>query len=268
MRIFTAISGLLMAGAAFAQSSNQSSSCSPKSADVQTVQFAYALQYLSERFWSSQPLNQSFLQDAKNASKANYGPNFQGIQRQNRLGVRAVQQTGKSVSGFSAPRCNFTFPSSKDADAFVKTALQIESSVTGALIGLAGYTQAPEVSFLLARLAAEHGAHVAYIGAQQTPVIFPSNSSSLPPAWTPDHVLKNGTQIGQLGSYLKNCVSAPAAPCNQKFNIGPLVGSFNSTSSGSSASSSASPSSTPSSSGSSSSASSTASSTSRKRKYF
>ncbi|KAB8233151.1 hypothetical protein BDV23DRAFT_157670 [Aspergillus alliaceus] len=263
MRILSALSSLLLAGAALAQSSD----CKPKSSDAQTVQFAYALQYLSERFWSSQPLNQTFLKDATNASRANYEANFKGITRENRLGIRAVQQVGNDVSGFSAPKCNFTFPSSKDADSFIKNALKIEQTVAGGLIGLSAYTQAPEVSFLLARLAAQHSSQAAYIGSETNSTYFPSNSTSLFPAYTPDEILKSGNQTGQLGTYFKNCVSAPSGPCGQKVNIGPLVATLNSTGAGGGgggASSSASPSS----SGASSTASSTSTSSSRKRKYY
>ncbi|KAI9045356.1 uncharacterized protein KD926_008782 [Aspergillus affinis] len=242
MRIFSALSGLLLAGAAFAQ--NSSSSCSPKSGDVQVVQFGWALQYLAERYYSAQPLNQTFLNSVTNSSRANYYNNFQGIQRQNRLGVRAVQQLGSQVSGFSAPRCNYTFPSASDGETWVKNALKLEQSITGALIGLSGYTQSPEVSFLLARLSAEHNGHAYYIASQQQGTVFPTNSSSLVPAYTPDWVLQNGTQPGKLGTYLKNCVSPPSSPCGEKLKIGPLIGTFgsNSTNSTSNSSASASPS--------------------------
>jgi cerevisin len=259
MRIFSALSSLLLAGAAVAQSSD----CSPKSSDVQTVQFAWALQSLSERFWTAQSLNQTFLSSAPNASNANYDANFKGITRENRLGVRAVQQVGNDVPGFSAPRCNFSIPAAQNAQSFTRNALRLEQTVAGALIGLSAYTQAPEVSFLLARLAAEHSAHAAYIGNEQNSTYFPSNSSSLIPAYTPDQVLRSGNQTGQLGTYLQNCVSAPAAPCGQKVNIGPLVASFNSTGGGAGGASS---SATPSSSAASGSA--TATTTARHRKYY
>ncbi|KAE8137345.1 hypothetical protein BDV38DRAFT_247165 [Aspergillus pseudotamarii] len=266
MRIFSALSSLLLAGAALAQSSD----CAPKSGDVQTVQFAWALQYLSERFWSSQSLNQTFLNNATNASSANYEPNFRGITRENRLGVRAVQQLGKGLSNFTAPRCNFTIPPAQDADSFLKNALQVEQTVAGGLIGLAAYTQSPEVSFLLARLAAQHSAQAAYLGSEQNATFFPSNSTSLIPAYTPDQILKTGNQTGnqtgQLGTYLSQCVTAPSGPCGQKVNIGPLVATLNSTSTGGGSSSSAAPSSTATET--TSAATSTSTTTARSRKYF
>ncbi|KAE8372864.1 hypothetical protein BDV26DRAFT_82728 [Aspergillus bertholletiae] len=236
MRIFSALSSLLLAGAAVAQSSD----CAPKSSDVQTLQFAWALQHLSERFWSSQSLNQTFLSNATNATTANYPPNFQGITRENRLGVRAVQQIGNSISNFTTPRCNITIPQSANADSFLKNALQVEQTVAGGLIGLAAFTQSPEVSFLLARLAAQHSAQAAYLGTEQNATFFPANSTSLIPAYTPDQLIKATNQTGQLGTLLKGCVTPPAGPCGQQVNIGPLVATLNSTRTGGGTSSSAS----------------------------
>ena len=162
MRIFSALNGLLLAGAAVAQSS---SSCSLQSNETQAVNYGYALSFFLDRFYSSIPVNQTFLSSSQNGSNSQYFTNFQGIQRQNRLGVRAVQQLGSKLSGWTPQNCSFTFPSASDADTFVQTALQLESTVAGAYIALAGYTQAPEASFLWARLAAEHTAHAYYIAS-------------------------------------------------------------------------------------------------------
>lgn len=239
MRIFSALSSLLLVGAAAAQSSG---SCSPTSADVQVVQYGWALQYLLERYYSSQPLNSTFLMSADNSSSANYYTNFQGIQRQNRLGVRAVQQLGSKVPGFSAPRCNFTFPQASDGETWVKNALKLEQTVCGAYIGLAGYTQSPEVSFLIARLAAQHSGQAYYIASNVQQPVFPTNSSSLVPAYNPDYVLQSGNQPGKLGDYLNGCVSPPSSPCGSPLTIGPLIatsGGSNATSSSASPSGSA-----------------------------
>ncbi|KAL4896033.1 hypothetical protein BDV59DRAFT_126521 [Aspergillus ambiguus] len=219
MRIFSALSSFLLVGAAAAQS------CSPSSSDVQVVQFGWALQYLLERYYSSQPLNSTFFTSAQNSSSANYFTNFQGIQRQNRLGVRAVQQLGSQVPGFSAPRCNFTFPEAKDGQTWVANAQKLEQSVFGAYIGLAAYTQSPQVSFLMARLAAQHSGHAYYILSNTQEPVFPSNSSSLVPAYSPDFVLQSGNQPGKLGDFLNGCVSAPSPPCGQKLTFGPLIAS-------------------------------------------
>ncbi|PYH48760.1 uncharacterized protein BP01DRAFT_111747 [Aspergillus saccharolyticus JOP 1030-1] len=221
MRFFTTLSPLLLAVGAVAQNSS-SSSCSPSSSDVQVVEYGYALSYFLDRFYNQVALNQTFLSGATNDSDAEYYPNFQGMQRLNRLAVRGVQQLGAKTSGFTAPNCSFTFPSANSGEAFVQTALTLESSVAGAYIALAGYTQAPEVSFLWARLAAEHTAHAYYLASNQEDILFPANSSGLVPAYSPAFVLSSGSQKGQLGRYLGGCVSAPPAPCGQTLFIGPI----------------------------------------------
>ncbi|PKY06332.1 hypothetical protein P168DRAFT_316345 [Aspergillus campestris IBT 28561] len=222
MRIFSFLSSALLMGAAVAQGSD---SCAPKPSDTQVVKFSWALEYLLERFYSQQPLNQTFLQSADNSSHANYLANFQGIQRQSRLGLHATRQVGAKIPEFEAPKCNFTFPTAKDGESWVKSAMQLESSVSGAFIGLSAYTQSPEVSFLLARLAAEHTSHAYYIATNQNATVFQANSTTLIPAYTPDYVLQSGSQPGKLGQYLHSCVTAPTSPCGN-FTVGPLIGSF------------------------------------------
>ncbi|RAK98897.1 uncharacterized protein BO80DRAFT_360436 [Aspergillus ibericus CBS 121593] len=236
MRIFSALNGLLLAGAALAQ--NASSSCSLQSSDSQVVDYGYALSYFLDRFYASVPVNQTFLNDALNSSTSQYYTNFQGILRQNRLGVRAVQQLGAKLSGWTPQNCSFSFPSATDGESFVSNALQLESTVAGAYIALAGYTQAPEASFLWARLAAEHTAHAYYIAGHQQSVLFPSNSSSLVPAYSPGYVLSNGTGQGRLGQYFQGCVTAPSTPCGQTLFIGPLTGTLGANVSASAAASS------------------------------
>jgi cerevisin len=215
------LSGLLLAGAAV----SQNASCSPSSSDAEVIRYAWALQSLLEKFYTSQPLNQTFLSNAANSSRAEYLQNFQGIQRQNRLGLRAVQQVGSNITGFSSPMCNFTFPNATSGESYVRNALRLESSVASALIGATGYTQSPEVSFLLARLASQHTADATWLATQQSGTIFLSNSSSLVPAYNPSYVISSGNQTGKLSQYLNGCVSAPSSPCGQPFFIGPLVGS-------------------------------------------
>ncbi|KAI3059183.1 hypothetical protein CBS147353_10594 [Aspergillus niger] len=222
MRIVSALNGLLLAGVAVAQNTT-SSSCSLQSSDLPSVNYGFALSSFLDRFYSSVPVNQTTLNSTLNSSNSEFFANLQGIQRQNGLGVRAVQQLGAKVSGFSPQNCSFTFPSASDGETFVRNALQLESSVAGAYIALAGYIQAPEASLLWARLAAEHTAHAYYIASHQQAVLFPSNSTSLVPAYSPAYVLSNGTAPGQLGSYFQGCVTAPPAPCNQTLFIGPLT---------------------------------------------
>ncbi|PLB37971.1 uncharacterized protein BDW47DRAFT_106168 [Aspergillus candidus] len=223
MRIFSFLSSALLVGAAAAQGSPDT--CAPKPSDTEVVKFSWALEYLLERFYYQQPLNQTFLQSADNSSHANYLPNFQGIQRQSRLGLLATKQIGAKIPDFEPPKCNFTFPTAKDGESWVKSAMQMESSVSGAFIGLSAYTQSPEVSFLLARLAAEHTSHAYYIATNQNATVFQANSTTLIPAYTPDWVLQSGSQPGKLGQYLHSCVSAPISPCGN-FTVGPLIGSF------------------------------------------
>ncbi|KAL2846437.1 peptidase S8/S53 domain-containing protein [Aspergillus pseudoustus] len=228
MRMFKYLSGLLLAGAAVAQNNSNSSStgsCTASSSDSDVVQYAWALQSLLERYYGSQPLNQTFLQSASNNSSSQSLQNFQGIQRQTRLGVRAVQQVATQTGNSSSPRCNYNFPNATSGQEFLKTALKLETGVSSALLGATGYTQSPEVSFLLARLAAQHTADATWLATLQGGQVFPTNSSSLLPAYNPTYVLGSGNQTGRLGQYLNGCVSAPSPPCGDVFYIGPLVGS-------------------------------------------
>ncbi|GIJ85838.1 hypothetical protein Asppvi_004702 [Aspergillus pseudoviridinutans] len=237
MRILPTLSALMLAGAATTAAQNNSF-CTPSSGDVQVAQYVWALEWFVQQYYASVPVNQTFLSSALNSSNANYVSNLQGIDQQNRLGVRAAQQLGKRTSNFTAPGCNFTFPAANSSEVFLTTAQAYESNVSAALVGLAGYTQAPEVSFLIARLAAQHAGHAAYLATTQEAVVFESNVTSLVRAYDPNYVLSNGTQPGQLGRFFKGCVSAPQPPCGN-LTIGPLIatpGSNSSSSSGSSSS--------------------------------
>ncbi|RHZ61324.1 ferritin-like domain-containing protein [Aspergillus thermomutatus] len=266
MRVLPTLGGLMLAGAATTAALNNSY-CTPKSGDVQVVQYAWALEYMVEQYYASVPVNQTFLHSALNSSTANYALNLAGMQQQNRLGVRAAQQLGKTISNFTAPGCNFTFPAPNSSETFLTTALTFESDVCAALIGLEGYTQAPEVSFLIARLAAQHAGHAAYLATTQEAVIFPSNVTSLVPAYSPSYVLSNGSSPGQLGSYFKGCVSAPQPPCGN-LTIGPLIATYGSNSSSSSAASMSTATSSSASASGASSASATATSTGSSRRRF
>ncbi|KAL3475136.1 hypothetical protein BJX99DRAFT_165954 [Aspergillus californicus] len=225
MRILSIACGLLLAGSAVAQNST---GCSPTSSDNEVVRYTWALQSLLERFYASQPINQTFLGNATNSSRTeSYYRNFQGIQRESRLGVRAVQQIGSRLSNFSSPTCNFTYPNATDAEGYVRTALRLESSVASALIGAAGYTRSPEVSFLLSRLASQHTAGATWLATQQSDSVFQPMSGALVPAYNPSYVLStSGDQPGKLGRYLRGCVRAPVNLCGQQFFIGPLIGTI------------------------------------------
>ncbi|EAW17875.1 ferritin-like domain-containing protein [Aspergillus fischeri NRRL 181] len=238
MHILPTLSGLLLAGAATTAALNNSY-CAPKSGDVQVVQYAWAVEYMVQQYYASVATNQTFLNSAQNSSTANYASNLQGIGQQNRLGVRAAQQLGKRISNFTMPGCNFTFPTPASSEAFLSTAQAFESNASAALIGLEGYTQAPEVSFLIARLAAQHAGHAAYLATTQQASVFQSNVTSLVRAYSPSYVLSNGTSPGQLGRYFKGCVSAPQPPCGN-LTIGPLIATFGNNSSSTNSSSSSS----------------------------
>jgi len=59
------------------------------------------------------------------------------------------------------------------------------------------------------------------------PVIFPTNSTSLTPAFTPEMVSMKGMGVGTLGDYLNGCVMPPAAPCSGTVEIGMLGAMLN-----------------------------------------
>merc|ERR1712187_768030 len=224
MRFLHTLGSLLLIGAATtAAQGSGSSSCAPERSDNQVVQFAWFLQFFSDRFYANTPINQTLISSFPNSSSTAYSENIQGLQAQNRLGVRAIQQLGTKVPGFTTPRCNFTFPQISDGNSYLRNAARIESDITGAFIGLAGYTQKPEISFLLARLAAQHGAQAAWLGGHITPVFFQPNSTALVPAYSPDYVAKAGYKPGMLGRYLHSCARVPAGPCGQALLIGNLV---------------------------------------------
>ncbi len=59
------------------------------------------------------------------------------------------------------------------------------------------------------------------------PVVFPANSTSLTPAFTPEMVSMKGMGVGPLGDYLNGCVMPPAAPCGGTVEIGMLGAMLN-----------------------------------------
>jgi len=58
-------------------------------------------------------------------------------------------------------------------------------------------------------------------------VVFPANSTSLTPAFTPEMVSMKGMGVGPLGDYLNGCVPPPAAPCGGTVEIGMLGAMLN-----------------------------------------
>ncbi len=125
------------------------------------------------------------------------------------------------------PMCHYSYPPVTDAQSHLMNAYVIEATLCGAFIGLADYVQSPQAAFLMARLAAEHGIHASYIGSHMQPVIFPTNSTMLTPAFTPEMVSMTGMGVGFLGAYLNNCVMPPAAPCGGNLSIGMLGATLN-----------------------------------------
>lgn len=212
MRFLSILSSLLFIGATTAQSD---CTTSVSSSDNTIVQFAWYLQIFIERFYSSVHIDQSFISSHHN---------LQGLQQQNRLGLSAVQQVGIKVPGFETPGCDFSFPRVSSGISYIQNAAKLEADVSGAFIGLAAYTQKPELAFLFSRLAGEHSAHAAWLGGYtgSNSTVFPRNSTALIPAYTPDHVLKSGNRPGMLGQYINGCARAPAAPGGQAVVIGNL----------------------------------------------
>lgn len=223
MHFFTALVSFLLFTAATAQGP---SSCSPTPNDAAVVEFGWALSSYLDQFYSQKPLNNSFLDSAPNSATAEYVFNLQGIQRKNLLAVRAAQILASRIPNVPRPGCNFTFPTSPDGQTFVQNALTVERAASGAFVGLAAYTRLPEVSFLMSRLAAERAAHAYYLAAQQMATDFPSNSTSLIQAYSPQHVLRSDNRPGNLGQFLHGCLKAPPSPCGLPLGIGPLGGSF------------------------------------------
>jgi len=93
---------------------------------------------------------------------------------------------------------------------------------------LADYVESPTSAFLMARLAAEHGIHAAYLLSYMTGTPFNANSTSLTAAFTPDYVLGISSavpfDVGRLGHFLSTgCVVAPSAPCGATVSFGPAL---------------------------------------------
>jgi hypothetical protein len=222
MRFLSTLASLLLIGVTSTAAQSECST-SISSSDNTIVQFAWYLQIFIERFYSSVQIDQSFISSLPGGSPSSYY-NLQGLQQQNRLGISAVQQVGTKVPGFETPGCEFTFPRVSSGISYIQNAAKLEADVSGAFIGLTAYTQKPELAFLFSRLGGEHAAHAAWLGGYtgSNATVFPRNSTSLIPAYTPDHVLKSGNRPGQLGQYIHACARAPSGPNGQAVVIGNL----------------------------------------------
>ncbi|KAL4890564.1 hypothetical protein BDV59DRAFT_184197 [Aspergillus ambiguus] len=189
-----------------------SSNCS-NSSDVQVMQYALGIQAYSSLFYSSMALNESFFSSAPNSSNTNYSINVQRMGQQNYRGAFLVDSIGSNITGFQSPNCSFKIPKLANATDFLDAALYIETSLTGAFLGLSGYTQTAEISELINWLAVQHGMHSTYITAFSQPIVFPQNGTSSVPILPPDYVLGTKDEPFMLGQFLGTCVAAPKGPC-------------------------------------------------------
>lgn len=238
MRSFSTI-GALLAGCA----APAIGACAPSSSDMTAVQFAYSVQNLLLSYYNSVPVNQTFFSTLPNNTVpyTDFLANVEGLQRQAQLGVDALEQLSSKAPGQSQmPTCTYHLPTPEDAKAHLMYAQHIESTLCGTFIGLADYVQCPEIAFLMARLAAGHSNHAAYIGSHMKAQIYMVNSTSLLPAFKPTAVMTPGRGVGHLGQWMNNCTAMPSAPCGGQVTIGKLGSNITSTfASSSSASASA-----------------------------
>jgi hypothetical protein len=208
----------LLAGATATTAAN--ASCAPTPADAKVLQFAWGLSDFIGSFYNS-TVNSTFT-SSSNSTILNYKRLLFGIEKDNTLGSEAIEKVAANASGFVQPDCSFTFPPINTTQAWMFWAYRFETTVTGAFIGLAGFTQSPEVSFLLARLAASHSAHATWIGSRVNSTLFAQNATSLVSAYAPVQVLSTRNQTGSLGEFLGGCLTAPESPCGT-LKIGPLA---------------------------------------------
>lgn len=217
MRFFNLV-GLLLAGATATSAAN--SSCAPSSSDAKVLQFAWGLSDFIGGYYNS-TVNSTF-SGSTNATIMAYQKMLYGFEKENTLGSQAIEEVAGEAPGFSQPECSYMYPQVNTTQAWAQWAYRFESTVTGAFIGLAGYTQSPEVSFLLARLAASHSGHATLIGSRVNSTLFAQNATALVSAYGPAQVLSSRNQTGSLGQYLGDCLSAPSSPCGA-LDIGPLA---------------------------------------------
>lgn len=202
--------------------SSASTSCPLTSSDTQVLEYTWAISKFLNDFYAKVALNSSVADQVTNSTSASRVlANLQGIEHADNLTVEAVRELGSQAPGFTAPSCSYTFPPVNSIQSFVQWAYQFESTLSGASIGVAGFTQSPEVAFLLARLAAQHSSHATYIGSRLNSSMFTNTSTSLVAAYAPAQVLLASNSTGSLGTYLGGCVSAPSNPCGTLV-IGPL----------------------------------------------
>jgi hypothetical protein len=214
---FLNLVGLILAGATASSAAN---SCSPSDSDATVLEFAWGLADFIGGYYNS-TVDSNFASNSKNATILGYKKILSGLSKQNTLSVEAIEKVSAKVSSFEQPQCTFKYPKVNTTAAWALYAYEFESTVTGAFIGLAGYTQSPEVSFLMARLAAEHNGHATVIGSRVNSTLFADNSTSLVAAYGPNQILSSRNATGSLGLYLGDCLTAPSSPCGA-LRYGPL----------------------------------------------
>lgn len=207
-------------------SPSATSGCTPTSGDTGVVGFAYALESLGHDYYASIPLNATSFSRAPNDSTAQWFPNFMGMEKRGNVSLMALDDLGRITPNFHAPRCKFNLPTPTNPTDLLDTTYDLEQSLCGAYIGLAGYSQSPEVSFLMARLAAGHAGNAVYIQSHLMEPIFSDRNNSLYPAYPPERVLSNGTAPGMLGDYLGNCVKVPVKPCGKTLVVNGTSGNL------------------------------------------
>lgn len=241
MRLFTALTSvLLLAGispAVAKKDKNKASPTGPSSAaattkcmptkdDASVVEFAYALESLGNHFYASTSLNTTTFVRAPNDSMALWYPNFRGIEKRGNLSLMAIEYLGKETPTYKAPKCNFTLPTPSSPSMLLDMAYHLEASLSGAYIGLAGYSESPEVAFLMARLATGHGGNAIYVQSHVMEPIFSDRNNSMVPVFPPEHVLSRGRAPGRLGDYMHDCVKMPVKPCGKTLVVGNTSGNL------------------------------------------
>ncbi|KAJ5252601.1 hypothetical protein N7489_003011 [Penicillium chrysogenum] len=196
------------------------STCAPSASDAKVLQFALGVSNFIGTFYN-ETVNSTF-GESNNATIRAYQKILFGLEKGNTLSSQAIEKVGARAPGFSKPECDYQIPEVSSTQSWAQWAYRFESTVTGAFIGLAGYTESPEVAFLMARLAAEHSEHSSLIGSRVNSTYFAQNSTSLVAAYGPAQILSTRNQTGSLGEYLGGCLTAPTSPCGP-LRIGPLA---------------------------------------------
>ncbi len=206
----------------------------PSMNDSTALEYGHQIQRLLVQYYHSVPVNVSFFSSLpEGQTTASNGmtlaentlTNVQGLEKQAALALRAISDEISTIKGASMPNmCDVMLPAVLNASAHLMNAFNIEASLCGAFIGLGDYFQSPTLNSLSARIAAEHGIHASALRSMMQPVGFMPNSTMLTPAFRPDEVLSTGTEVGQLGGFLRHCnISVPQAPCGGMVSFGPLL---------------------------------------------